>query len=154
MLLTKTGCRPAWVLRIVCWHLVYHNLIWKLYYLVVSSLFSSSHVQMWELVHKEGWAPKIWCFWNVVLKKTPESPLDYKDIKPVNPKGNQSWICIGRTDAEAEALIFWPPEELTHGKRPWCWQRLRAEREWGNREWDDWMTPLTQWTWVSANSVR
>ena len=64
---------------------------------------------MWELDHKEGWAPKNWHFWTVVLEKTIESPLDSKEIKPVNPKGNQSWILIGRTDAEAKALILCPP---------------------------------------------
>ena len=72
--------------------------------------FSSSHVWMWELHHKESWAPKNWCFWTVVLEKTLESPLDSKEIQPVHPKGNQSWICIGRTDAEAEAPILWPPD--------------------------------------------
>ena len=63
--------------------------------------FSSSHVWMWELDHKEGWAPKNWCFWTVVLEKTLGSPLDFKEIKPINAKGNQPWIFIGRTDAEA-----------------------------------------------------
>ena len=72
--------------------------------------FSSSHVQIWEVDHKEGWVPKNWCFWTVVLGKTLESPLDFKEIKPVNPKGNQPWIFIERTDAEAEAPIPWPPE--------------------------------------------
>ena len=72
--------------------------------------FSSSHVWMWELDHKEGWAPKNWCFQIVVLEKTLESPLDCKEIKPVNPKGNQSRIFIGRTDAEAEVSILWPPD--------------------------------------------
>ena len=87
--------------------------------------FSSSYVQIWELDHKDGWAPKNRCFWTVVLVKTHESPLDWKGIKSVNSKGNQSWIFIGRTDAAAEAPVFptrW--EELTHWKRPWCWQRL------------------------------
>ena len=65
---------------------------------------------MWELDPKEGWVPKNWCFWTVVLEKTLESPLDSKEIKPLNPKGNQPWIFIGRTDAEAEAPIFWPPD--------------------------------------------
>ena len=65
---------------------------------------------MWELVYKESWAPKNWCFWTVVLK-TLESPLDCKEIQPVHPKGNQSWIFIGRTDAEAETPILWPPNE-------------------------------------------
>ena len=71
--------------------------------------FSSNQVWIWELDYKESWAPKNWCFWTVVLEKTLESPLDCK-IKPVNPKGNQSWIFIGRTDAEAETLILWLPD--------------------------------------------
>ena len=70
-------------------------------------VFYSSYIQMWELDHKESWVLKNWCFWTVVLEKTPESPLNCK-IKPVNPKGNQSWIFIGRTDAEAETPILWP----------------------------------------------
>ena len=70
--------------------------------------FSSSHVWMWD--HKKGWVPKNWCFWTVLLEKTLDSPLDCKEIKPVNCKGNQSWIFIGRTDAEAETLILWPPD--------------------------------------------
>ena len=74
--------------------------------LVKSYAFPTSHVWMWELDYKESWAPKIWCLWTVVLEKTLESPLDCKEIMPVNPKGNQHWIFIGRTDAEAEALIF------------------------------------------------
>ena len=73
--------------------------------------FSSSHVWMWELDHKESWALKNWCFWTVVLEKTHESPLDCTEIKPVDPKGNQSWIFIGRTDAEAEAPILWLSDE-------------------------------------------
>ena len=72
--------------------------------------FSSSHVWMWELDYKESWALKNWCFWTVVLKKTLQSPLDNKEMKPVNPKGNQPWIFIGRTDAEAETPILWPPD--------------------------------------------
>ena len=71
--------------------------------------FSSSHVKTWELDHKEGWAPN-WCFWTVVLEKTLESPLDYKEIQAVHPKRNQSWIVIGSTDAEAETLILWLPD--------------------------------------------
>ena len=72
--------------------------------------FSSSHVWMWELDCEEGWAPKNWCFWTVVLVGTVESPLDCKEIQPVNPKENQSWIYIGRTDVEAETPILWPPD--------------------------------------------
>ena len=72
--------------------------------------FPSSHVWMWELDHKESWVLKNWCLWTVVLEKTLESPLDCKEIKPVNPKRDQHWIFIGRTDAEAEAPVLWPPD--------------------------------------------
>ena len=83
--------------------------------------FSSSHVQMWELNYKEIWALKNWCFCTVVLEKTLESSLDCKEIKPVHPKGNQSWIFIGRTDAEAETPILWPLDVKNWlWKRPWC----------------------------------
>ena len=75
--------------------------------------FSSSHVWMWELDHKKGWVLKNWYFWIVVLDKTLESPLGCKEIQPVHPKGNQSWIFIGRTDAEAKAPILWPPNVKT-----------------------------------------
>ena len=78
--------------------------------IVKAMVFSSSHVWMWELDHKECWAPKDWCFWTVMLEKTFESPLDSKEIKPVNAKRNQSWIFIGRTDAKAEAPIRWSPD--------------------------------------------
>ena len=88
--------------------------------------FSSSHVLMWELDHKEGWAPKNWCFWTVVLRKTLESPLDCKEIQPIHPKGNQSWIFIGRTDAEAETPILWPPDANN-----WLiWQDPDAGKDW------------------------
>ena len=76
--------------------------------------FPSSYVWMWELNYKERWVPKNWCFWNVVLEKTLESSLDYEEIKPVHPKGNQSWIFIGRTDAKAETPILWPPDARAH----------------------------------------
>ena len=75
--------------------------------------FSSSHVCMWELDCEESWAPKNWCFWTVVLEKTLESPLDCKEIQPVHPKGNQSWIFIGRTNVEAETPTLWPPDVNT-----------------------------------------
>ena len=82
--------------------------------------FSSSHVWMWELDHKEAWVPKNWCFWTVVLEKTLKSVLDSKEIKSVNPRVNQSWIFIGRTDAGAEAPILWPPDAKSqlNGKDP------------------------------------
>ena len=106
--------------------------------------FSSNHVRTWELNHKEGWALKNCCFRTVVLKKTLETPLDNKEIQSVNPKGNQSWIFIGRTDVEAETPYFghwW--EELTHWKRPWCWERLKAGGEGDGRGWDVWIVSLT-----------
>ena len=116
--------------------------------------FSSSHVWMWELDYKESWAPKNWCFWTAVLEKTLESPSDYKEIKPVNSKGNQSWIFIGRTDAEAETPTFWPPDAKNWliGKRPWPWERLKAGGEGDNWGWDGWMASTTRWTWVWASS--
>ena len=93
--------------------------------------FSSSHVWKWELDHKESWALKNWCFWTVVLEKTPESPLDSKEIKPVYPKGNQSWIYIGRTDAEAETPILWPPDAKNWllGKDPDAGKEWRQEEK-------------------------
>ena len=122
--------------------------------------FSSSHVWIWELDHKEGWGPKNWCFWAVVLEKTLESPLDCKEIQTVNPKGNQSWIFIGRTDAEAETPVLWPPDakgqligkDPTHWKRPWCLERLKAGGEGDDRVWDGWMALPNRWTWVWVNS--
>ena len=90
------------------WNKVITQRISVIYLSSPSYGFSSSHLGMWELDHKEGWALKNWCFWTVVLEKTPESPLDCKEIKPVHPKGNQPWIFIGRTDAEAP--ILWPPD--------------------------------------------
>ena len=90
--------------------------------------FSSSHVWVWELDHKEGWAPKNWCFWTVELEKTVESPLDGKEIKPVNPQRNQSWIFIGRTDAEAPILWAHDAKSRLIGKD------LDAGKDWGREE--------------------
>ena len=94
------------------------------------------NVWMWELDCKESWAPKNWCFWTVVLEKTLESPLDCKKIQPVHPRGNQSWLFIGRTDAEAETLILWPPVAKTWliGKDPdagkdWRWEETGATED-------------------------
>ena len=111
--------------------------------------FSRCHVWMWELYQKESWAPRNLCFWTVVLEKTPESPLDCKEIKPVNPKGNQSWLFIA--EAEAPTLATWC-EEVTHWKLPWCWERLIAGGEGGDRGWDGWMASPTQWAWVWEGS--
>ena len=90
----------------------------------------------------------------MVLEKILESPLDFQEIWPVNPKGNQSWIFIGRTDAEAPILCASWCEEPTHWKRPWCWERLRAKGEAGDRGRDGWMASPIQWTWVWASSGR
>ena len=92
--------------------------------------FSSSHAQLWELDHKEGLVPKNWCFQMVVLKKTLESPLDSKEIKPVDSKGNKPWLFTGRTDAEAEAPILCPPDVKSQliGKDP------DAGKDWGQEE--------------------
>ena len=105
--------------------------------------FSSSHVWMWELDHKEGWAPKNWCFWTVVLEKTLESPLDSKEIKPVNTAGNQSWILIGRTDDKAETPILWPSDAKSWliWKDPDAGKNWRQEeRGWQRTRWLDGIT--------------
>ena len=102
---------------------------------------------MWELDYKENWAPKNWCIWTMVLEKTLESPLDSKKIQPVHPNRNQSWIFIGRTEAEAEIPILQPPDA-----KKWCWERLKAGGEGDDRGWDGWMASLTRWTWVWVDS--
>ena len=109
--------------------------------------FSSAHVQMWELDNKEGRALKKWCFQIVMLGKTLESPWDSKAIKTVSPKENQPWIFIGISNT----LATWC-EELTHWKRPWCWERAKAGREGDDGGWDGWMASPTQWTWVWESS--
>ena len=123
----------------------------------------------WELDHKESWVLKNWCFWAVVLVKILKSPLDCKET---NHKGNQSWILggldgLGRTNRRTDwnwkdwrdwcwswsssTLATWC-KELTHWKRPWCWERLKARREGYEEGWDGWMASPTQWTWVWSNS--
>ena len=104
---------------------------------------------MWELDSEESWVPKNWCFWTVVLEKTIESPLDCKEIRLVNPKGNQSSTFIGRTDAEAEVRIL---GNFMQRRRPWSWERLRAGGEGDDRGWDGWMSSPTWWTWVWEDS--
>ena len=92
--------------------------------------FSSSHVWMWNLDHKESWAPKNWCFWNMMLEKTLESTLDNNEVKPVNAKGNQSWIAIGSTDGEAETIKLWPPDM----KNCLIWKDPDTGKNWGQEE--------------------
>ena len=119
--------------------------------------FSSSHEWMWELDYKEGWVLKNWCFSIVVLEKTPESPLDSKEIKSVNLEGNQPWILIGRVGRNwcwsSSILVIWC-EDPTHWKSPWCWGKLRAEREEGVRGWNGWVASPMQWTWIWTNFRR
>ena len=110
---------------------------------------------MWELDHKERWAPQNWYFWTVALEKTLESPLGCKEIQPVHPKGDQSRVFIGRTDAEAETPILWPPDV----KNWLIWKDPDAGKDWMQEEkgmtgWDGWMVSLTRWTWVWASSRR
>ena len=91
---------------------------------------SSSHVWIWRLDYKESWAPKNWFFWTVILQKTLDSPLGCKEIEPVHPKGNQSWIFIGRTNVEAETLILWPLDVKNWRIwKLWCWERLKVEEK-------------------------
>ena len=104
--------------------------------------FSNSHLQIWELDHKEGWVPKNWCFQIVVMEKTLESSLDSKEIKPVNPKRNQSWILIGRmNECWCWSSNTWATGcvEPTHWRRPWCWERLKSEG--AGRGWDGYEHP-------------
>ena len=107
--------------------------------------FSRGQVWMWELNSKESWALKNWCFWTVVLEKTLESPLECKDIQLVHPKGNQSWILLWKDwcwSWNSNTLATWC-EKLTHWKRPWCWERLKAGRDGDNRAYEGWMASMT-----------
>ena len=109
---------------------------------------------MWELAYKESWVPKNWCFWTVVLEKTLESPLNCKDIQPVNPKGNQSWIFTRMTDAEAETLVLWPlaTKNRLIGKDPDAGKDWRWEEKGTTEGWNVWLASPSQWTWVWVNS--
>ena len=117
--------------------------------------FSSSHVWMWALAYKESWAPKNWCFWTVVLEKTLESPLDSEEIQPVHPKGNQSWIFVGKTEAASETPVLWPPDA-----RSWLiWKDPDAGKDW---RWEEkgmtedemvgWHHSHDGWVWVGSGS--
>ena len=110
---------------------------------------------MWELDYEESWAPKNWCFWTTVLEKTLESPLDCKEIQPVHPKGNQSWVFIGRTDVEAETAILWPPDAKSwliwkdpDAGKDWMWKERGTTEE----EMAGWYHWLNGWVWVNSAS--
>ena len=117
--------------------------------------FSGSHVWMWELDHEEGWALKSWCFLVVVLEKTLESPLDCKEIQPVNIQEiSPEYSLEGLLwNWSSSTLATWCKEPI-QWKRPWCWERLKAGGEGDDRGWDGWMASLTQWTWVWEKSRR
>ena len=128
-----------------CWFIF--KFLFKVKILAILTKFWHTILTIFEL--------RNWCFWTAVLEKTLESPLDCKEIKQVNPKGNQSWIFIGRTNAESETPILWPSDAKNWliGKDPdWCWERLKVGGEGDDREWDGWMASLTRWTWVWAGS--
>ena len=109
---------------------------------------------MWELDREESWAQKNWCFWTVMLEKTLESNLDCQEIQPVHPKGNQSWMFIGRNNAEAETPILWPPDVKNHSlEKTLMLEKIEGGKEGDDRRWDGWMVGLTQWPWVWVGSL-
>ena len=113
--------------------------------------FSSSHIWMWELHYKESWPPKNWCFWTVVLEKTLESPLDCKEIQPDHLKGDQSWVFIGRTDAEAETSILWPPD----GKNWLISKDADAGKDWRREEKGTTEDEMVGWHhWLSGHEFE
>ena len=121
----------------------------------LSMIFSSCYVWIWELDHKEGGVLKNFSFQSEVLEKTLESPLDSKEIKPINPEENQHEYSLERLMLKLKLQNFGHLcEELIHWKRPWCWERWRAGGEESDRGWDCWMASLAQWTWVWGNSGR
>ena len=123
---------------------------------VKAMVFSSSHVQMWELYNKKSWAWENWFLQSLVLEKTLETPLDCKEIQSVHPKGNQPWMFIGGTDAETETPRLWTPDVKNWliGKDPDAGKDWRQEEKGDDRGRDGWVALLTQWTWVWGNSGK
>ena len=123
-------------------------------FIVKAMVFSSSHVWMWELDYKESWALKNWCFWTMVLEKTLKSPLDSKAIQPINPKGNQSWIFIGRSDAEAETPILWPLMRTTDSLEKTLMLGKTESRR--RRGWQRiiWLDGITESMYMSLSRLR
>ena len=124
---------------------------------IQSSLWSSQWLCTVVRVNcREGRTPKNWCLWTVVLEKTPESPLDIEEIKPIKIKGNQPWILIGKTDVEAKTLVVWSSDANSQliGKVPDAGKDWVTEAEEGVRGWDGWMASPVQWTWIWANFGR
>ena len=112
--------------------------------------FSSCHVRMWELDYKESWALKNWCVWTVVLEKTLESPLDCKEIQPVHPKKNQSWMFIGRTDTEAEPPVLWPPDV-----KSWLiWKDPDAGKDWRQEKGMQWLDDITNSMGMNSSKLQ
>jgi len=136
-LLRECRLKPQWDTTIHLLERLYLITLLKKVHLLKAMVFSSSHVWMWELDYKESWGPKNWSFWTVVLEKTLESPLDCKEIQPVHPTEDQSWVFIGRTEVEAETPILWPPDAKSwliwkdpdakkdRGQEEKGWQRMR-----------------------------
>ena len=106
------------------------------------------HAWIWELDYKESWAQKNWCFWTVVLEKTLESPWDYKEIQPVHPKGDQSWMFIWKTDVKAETLVFWPPDE-----KSWLiWKDPEVGKDWRQEEKGTTKDEVVRWhRWLNGH---
>ena len=115
--------------------------------------FSSSHVLMWELDYKESWAPKNWCFWNVVLEKTLESPLDCKEIQPVHPKGDHSWVSLEGLMLKVKLQYFGHLMQISDSlEKTLMLGKIEGGGEGDDRGWDGWMALLTRWTWVWVRS--
>ena len=125
--------------------------LWQSFY-SQSYDFSNSHVWLWELDHKEGWAPQNWCFWTVVLENTLESPFDCKKIKPVNPKGDQSWIFTGRVMLKLKLQYCGDLMRTDSPEKTMMLGNIEGGGEEDERGWDGWMVSPTWWTWIWLSS--